>query len=64
MITFAKTLAAIVAIGIVCLFAAALLISAVTMIVYFFDRNKLQPGGRTRAACLAVPTILYREEEI
>lgn len=40
MITFAKTLAAIVAIGIVCLFAAALLISAVTTIAYFFDRNK------------------------
>ena len=40
MMTFVKTLAAIVAIGIVCLFAAALLISAVTMITYFFDRNK------------------------
>lgn len=38
--TFAKTLAAIVAIGIVCLFAATLLISAVTMLTYFFDRNK------------------------
>lgn len=34
MMTFTKTLAAIVAIGIVCLFAAALLISAVTTILY------------------------------
>lgn len=40
MMTFAKSLAAIVAIIIFCLFAAALLISAVTMITYFFDRNK------------------------